>query len=84
MGYKQDLNNGVIAKPSIPGPQGRAGTQQRIGKNMDFYGNIAFGENDKGQTTIAPSQVVRSGHVVYDQEDYPRGQTSERWKPKKW
>lgn len=83
MGYKQGLDNGVINKPSIPGPQSRAGTQQGIGKNMDFYKAIASGENERGQITIAPGQVVRGGEVIHEQERYSRSLHGERWAPKK-
>lgn len=77
------LDNGVIDKPSIPGPQPRAGTQQRIGGNMNFFNAIAPGENERGQITIAPGQVVQGGEVIREQERYDRGLHGERWKPKR-
>lgn len=85
-GWPQNsLDNGVMNKPDVPGPQSRQGTQQRIGKNMDFYSMIGAGENEKGQITIAPAQVVRGGEVIREQEDYSRSfHGGERWnKPKR-
>lgn len=83
-GWPQNLDNGPIGKPSIPGPQPRAGTQQGIGKNMDFFSAIAKGENPNGQTTHAPGQVVCGGEVCYEQERYPRDyQGGSRWSPKR-
>ena len=81
-----DLDNGVLGKPKGPGlPSSRQGTQQRLGGNMDFYSNIAKGENNNGQTTHAPGQVVCGGEVCYEQENYPRNfQGGDRWnRPKK-
>lgn len=72
MVYKQSLDNGLTGKPSIPGPQGRAGTQQRNGNNFRFSDGYGKGENEKGQITIAPGQVVRGGETIYDQQDYSR------------
>ena len=78
-GWDQSLDNGVMNKPSIPGPQDIQGRTK-----MNFFEAIAFGENEHGQTTKAPAQVVRGGKVVYNDEDYPKGQSSHRWKPKKY
>lgn len=76
MGYRQDLDNGVMNKPSYGG----SGTRQSRGR--DFSKAIAEGENEHGQTTIAPSAVIREGRCVYDQENYPNNQQGNRWSPK--
>lgn len=79
-GWPQGLDNGVMNKPDVPGPQSRQSTQARIGKNMDFYSAIASGENDKGQITVAPGQLVRGGEVIREQEGYSRSfHGGDRW-----
>lgn len=80
------LDNGVIGKPEIPGPNNRQSTQAAKGRNMDFFSAIKGGDNEKGQITVAPGQVVRGGECIYDQEAYPRNlHGGDRWfKPNPW
>lgn len=80
------LDNGVIGKPDVPGPSSRQGTQQAKGRNMDFFGAIAGGDNEKGQITIAPGQVVRGGECIREQENYNRNlHGGDRWnRPTSW
>lgn len=71
------LDNGVIkGRKSGPG--------NKQGRSLNFYDAIAKGENEHGQTTIAPAAVIREGKCVYDQERYPNDQQGSRWKPKKY
>ena len=64
-GWPQNLDNGVM--------KGRnSGPENKQGHSMNFYDAISNGENDRGQITIAPGQVVRGGEVIRDQEGYPR------------
>lgn len=66
-GYPQNLDNGVMRKPTSPF------TGSRTSHSMDFESIIAKGENPNGQTTIALSEVSRGGQTA------GRGYCSYRW-----
>lgn len=72
-GWPQSLDNGVMIKPSIPGPQ------KRQGHSVDFFGIIGQGENESGQITLSPGEVTQGGKCIYEQETYPRNLHGKRW-----
>ncbi len=74
MGYRQNLDNGVMRKPTKPD------TESRSSRDMDFKSIIAKGENPNGQTTIAPTEVCRGGQSVgYPNYRPGKGTDGSRW-----
>ena len=79
-GWPQFLDNGVMDKPESVGPSSRIGEQQRVGKNLDFFGAIDKGSNPHGQTSIVPEGIVRGGSPVgYRQYNWGGNIDGDRW-----
>ena len=75
-GYPQNLDNGVMSKPTKPD------TNNRTSRSMDFKSIIADGENPNGQTSISPAQVTRGGETAgrgYDCYRPSKPTDGERW-----
>lgn len=74
MAYRQNLDNGVMRKPSS------SFTGSRTSKSMDFEAVIAKGENPNGQTTIALTEVSRGGQPAGYKNYRPgKGTEGDRW-----
>lgn len=75
-GYPQNLDNGVLSKPTSPF------TGSRTSRDMDFEAIIKKGENTNGQTSITPAEVSRGGQTSgrgYSSYNWGNDTDSRRW-----